>query len=206
MTIHIMHGRPISSKSVVVKVTRIRQGHEFKDLDYPNEEEGIENLKDAKRNFIIWSRKDIILKTSSSLIISPQNREHEGTPTSQNTLCNTAIFTPPSQNSPQTTPPPKNPQTTSWASFSTTCCYFKVLSSHYPSSSKSTTYTTSWVSFSTTPVSSSYYHSSPKFTNWTSSSASFSTTCWCFKVSSTHYPPPHNPPHTHTSWASFSTM
>jgi hypothetical protein len=53
MTTQIMHGRPISSKSVVVKVTRIRQGHEFKDLDYPNEEEGIENLKDAKRNFII---------------------------------------------------------------------------------------------------------------------------------------------------------
>jgi hypothetical protein len=39
-----------------------RQGREFKDLDYPNEEDMIEKLKDAKRNFILCLRKNIILK------------------------------------------------------------------------------------------------------------------------------------------------
>jgi hypothetical protein len=34
----------------------------------------IEKLKDAKGNFILWPRKDIILKTCSSSIISLQNR------------------------------------------------------------------------------------------------------------------------------------
>jgi hypothetical protein len=37
-----------------------------------------------------------------------QSREDEGTPTSQNTIHNTAGFTPPSQNPPQTTHSPKN--------------------------------------------------------------------------------------------------
>jgi hypothetical protein len=55
----------------VVKVAMIREGHEFEDLDYPDEEEGIEKLKDAKVNFILWPRKDIILKTCSSPIVSP---------------------------------------------------------------------------------------------------------------------------------------
>jgi hypothetical protein len=59
-------------------------------------------MKDAKGNFILWPRKDIILKTRSSLIILLQNREDEGTLTSQNTLHNTAGFTPP-QNPPQAT-------------------------------------------------------------------------------------------------------
>jgi hypothetical protein len=31
----------------VVKVTTIREGREFEDLDYPDKEEGIEKLKDA---------------------------------------------------------------------------------------------------------------------------------------------------------------
>jgi hypothetical protein len=48
----------------------IREGHEFEDLYYPNEEEGIKKLKDAKGNFILWPRKDIILKIRSSLIVS----------------------------------------------------------------------------------------------------------------------------------------
>jgi hypothetical protein len=71
MATHIMHGRPIPSECAVVKVTTIREHHEFNDLDYPEEEEGIEKLKDAKGNFIVWPRKDIILKTCSSSIVSP---------------------------------------------------------------------------------------------------------------------------------------
>jgi hypothetical protein len=34
----------------VFEVTTIREAHEFEDIDYPNEEEGIEKLKDAKGN------------------------------------------------------------------------------------------------------------------------------------------------------------
>jgi hypothetical protein len=96
----------------MVEVATIREGHEFEDLDYPDKEEGIEKLKDAKWNFILWPHKDIILETRSSLIISPQNREDGGTQSSQNTLHSTARFTPPSQNLPQTTPPLKNPPPT----------------------------------------------------------------------------------------------
>jgi hypothetical protein len=97
---HIMHGRPVPSECVVVEVTTIRKGREFEDLDYLDEEEGIEKLKDAKGNFILWLRKDIILKTHSSLIVSSQSIEDEGTPTSQNTIRSTSLFTPPSQNPP----------------------------------------------------------------------------------------------------------
>jgi hypothetical protein len=78
----IFHSQPVPSECVVVEVTTIREGHEFKDLDYPNEEEGTEKLKGAKGNFILLPRKDIILKTHSSPIISPQSKEDEGTPTS----------------------------------------------------------------------------------------------------------------------------
>jgi hypothetical protein len=67
----IMHDRSVPSKCVVVEVTTIREGHEFEDLDYPDEEEGIEKLKDAKGNFILWPYKDIIIKTHSSPIVSP---------------------------------------------------------------------------------------------------------------------------------------
>jgi hypothetical protein len=49
----IFHSHPVPSECVVVKVTTIREGHEFEDLDYPNEEERIEKLKDAKGNFIL---------------------------------------------------------------------------------------------------------------------------------------------------------
>jgi hypothetical protein len=79
---HIFHSRPILSECVVLKVTTIREGHEFEYLDYPNEEERTEKLKDAKGNFILWPHKDIILKTHSSPIVSPQRKEDEGTLTS----------------------------------------------------------------------------------------------------------------------------
>jgi hypothetical protein len=108
----IMHSRPIPLECVVVEVTTIREGREFEDFDYLDQKEGIEKLKDVKGNFILWPCKDIILKTHSSLIVSPLNKEDEGTPTSQNTLCSTIGFTPPSQNPPQTSPPPKNPSST----------------------------------------------------------------------------------------------
>jgi hypothetical protein len=93
MATHIMHGWPIPSECAMVKVTTIREGHEFEDLDYPDKEEGIEKLKDAKGNFILWPHKDIIIKIHSSPIVSPQSREDEGTPTSQNTIHSTTAFT-----------------------------------------------------------------------------------------------------------------
>jgi hypothetical protein len=108
----IMHGRPIPSECAVVEVTMIKEGHEFEDLDYPDEEEGIEKLKSAKGDFIPRPCKNIIIKTHSSSIVSLQNREDDGTPTSQNTLRSTTRFTPPSHNPPQTTPPPKYPPST----------------------------------------------------------------------------------------------
>jgi hypothetical protein len=71
MDTHIMHGRPIPLECAVVEVTTIREGREFEDLDYPDEEEGIGKLKDAKGNFILYPHKDIIIKTCSSPIVSP---------------------------------------------------------------------------------------------------------------------------------------
>jgi hypothetical protein len=62
MATRIMHGRPIPSECAVIKMTTIREGHEFEDLDYPYEEEGIEKLKDTKGNFILWPHKDIVIK------------------------------------------------------------------------------------------------------------------------------------------------
>jgi hypothetical protein len=70
MATRIMHGWPILLEYAVVEVTMIREGHEFEELDYPDEEEGIQKLEDAKGNFILWPHKDIILKTRSSLIVS----------------------------------------------------------------------------------------------------------------------------------------
>jgi hypothetical protein len=71
MATRIMHGRPVLSECAVVEVNTSRESHEFEDLDYPDEEEAIEKLKDAKGNFILWPRKDIILKTCFSPIVSP---------------------------------------------------------------------------------------------------------------------------------------
>jgi hypothetical protein len=42
----------------VVKVTTIREGHEFEDLDYPDKDEGIEKLVDANGTFILCPHKD----------------------------------------------------------------------------------------------------------------------------------------------------
>jgi hypothetical protein len=112
MATRIMHGQLILSECAMVEVTMIREGREFEDCDYPDEEQGIEKPKDAKENFILWPRKDIILKTHFSPIVSPQNREDEGTPSSQNNLHSTAGFTPLYQNPPQTTHPPENPPST----------------------------------------------------------------------------------------------
>jgi hypothetical protein len=53
MASRILCGRPILAECVVVQVTTIREGCEFEDLDYPNEEEGIEKLVDAKGTFIL---------------------------------------------------------------------------------------------------------------------------------------------------------
>jgi hypothetical protein len=53
MATHIMHGRSIPLECGVVEVTTIIEGLELEDLDYPDEEEGIEKLKDAKGNFIL---------------------------------------------------------------------------------------------------------------------------------------------------------
>jgi hypothetical protein len=39
MLSHILHDRPIPTKCAVVKVTTIREGREFKDLEYPDEDE-----------------------------------------------------------------------------------------------------------------------------------------------------------------------
>jgi hypothetical protein len=66
----------------VVEVTMIREGHEFEDLDYLNEEKKVEKLKYAKGNFMHWPYKDIILKTHFSPIVSPQSKEDEDAPTS----------------------------------------------------------------------------------------------------------------------------
>jgi hypothetical protein len=78
----ILHGQPISAECAVVEVTTIREGHQFEDLDYPGEDEGIEKLVDAKWTFILWPRKDIIVKTRSLSIVSPWSTEVGGTPTS----------------------------------------------------------------------------------------------------------------------------
>jgi hypothetical protein len=82
MPSRILHGHPISAECTVVEVTTIREGHQFEDLDYPGEDEGIEKLVDAKWTFILWPRKDIIVKTRSLSIVSPRSTEVGGTPTS----------------------------------------------------------------------------------------------------------------------------
>jgi hypothetical protein len=82
MPSYIHHGWPIPTECVVVEVTIIREGCEFEDLDYPDAEEGIEKLVDAKGTFILRPHKDIIVKTHSSPIVLPWNTEAGDTPTS----------------------------------------------------------------------------------------------------------------------------
>jgi hypothetical protein len=45
MPTRVMHGWPIPSECSVVEVTMIKEGREFEDLDYPNKEEAIKNMK-----------------------------------------------------------------------------------------------------------------------------------------------------------------
>jgi hypothetical protein len=75
MPSRILDGWPILVDYAMVEVTIIREGCEFEDLDYPNEEEGIEKLVDAKRTFILWPHKDIIVKTHLSSIVLPWSIE-----------------------------------------------------------------------------------------------------------------------------------
>jgi hypothetical protein len=95
----ILHGRPVLAECAVVEVTMIREGREFEDLDYPNEDEGIEKLVDANGTFILWPRKDIIVKTRSSPIVSPLSIKNGGTPTSN-------MLKPTQSSHPSVTPPP----------------------------------------------------------------------------------------------------
>jgi hypothetical protein len=82
MPSHIHHDQSVPAECAVVKVTTIREGREFEDHDYPDEDEGIDKLNDAKGTFTLRPRKDIIVKTRSPSIISPQSTEAGGTPTS----------------------------------------------------------------------------------------------------------------------------
>jgi hypothetical protein len=82
MSSHINHGHPVPVECAVVEVTTMREGCEFEDLDYPDEDEGIEKLVDAKGTFILWHCKDIIIKTRSSPIVSSRSTDDGGTPTS----------------------------------------------------------------------------------------------------------------------------
>jgi hypothetical protein len=63
MPSRILHGWPIPTEYAVVEVTMIREGHESENLEYPDEDEGIEKLVDPKGTFILWPHKDIIVKT-----------------------------------------------------------------------------------------------------------------------------------------------
>jgi hypothetical protein len=49
----MLNGRPVPAECAVVEVTMIREGCEFEDIDYPDEEEGIEKLVDPKGTLIL---------------------------------------------------------------------------------------------------------------------------------------------------------
>jgi hypothetical protein len=53
MPSHILHECPVPAECAMVEVTTIREGHEFEDLDDPNEDDDIEKLADAKGTFIL---------------------------------------------------------------------------------------------------------------------------------------------------------
>jgi hypothetical protein len=57
----MLHGWLVPTECVVVEVTVIREGCEFEDLDYPDEDE-IEKLVDAKGTFILWPAKILLSK------------------------------------------------------------------------------------------------------------------------------------------------
>jgi hypothetical protein len=51
---------PIASDCVVLRV--VDDQYLDTELDYPNEDEAIENLQDVVNNFILWNKRDIFLK------------------------------------------------------------------------------------------------------------------------------------------------
>jgi hypothetical protein len=53
MPSRILHGHSVLIECAVVEVTMIREGREFEDLDYPDEDEGIEKLVHAKGTFVL---------------------------------------------------------------------------------------------------------------------------------------------------------
>jgi hypothetical protein len=98
MPSRILHGRSVLTECAVLELNTIREGHVFEDLDYPDVDEGIEKLVDAKGTFILRPRKDIIVKTHSSSIVLSWNTEAGGTPTSN-------ISKPAPNEHPSATPP-----------------------------------------------------------------------------------------------------
>jgi hypothetical protein len=99
MPSHIFHGWHVPVECAVVEVTTIREGGQFEDLDYPNEDEGIEKFVDSNGTFILWPHKDIIVKTRLMPIVSLRSIEAGGTTTSN--------MPKPAQSShPSATPPP----------------------------------------------------------------------------------------------------
>jgi hypothetical protein len=53
MPSRILYGRSVPTECAVVEVTTIREGREFDDLDYLDEDQRIEKLVDAKGTFIL---------------------------------------------------------------------------------------------------------------------------------------------------------
>jgi hypothetical protein len=53
MSSRILHGQPIPAECAVVEVIMVREGREFEYLNYPDEDEGIEKLVNAKGTFIL---------------------------------------------------------------------------------------------------------------------------------------------------------
>jgi hypothetical protein len=103
MPSRILYGRLVPAECAVVKVTMIREGREFEDLDYPYEGEGIDKPVDAKASFILWPCKDIIVKSHPSSIVSPWGTDVGGTPTSN-------IPKPAQSSHPSAGPPTQNRQ------------------------------------------------------------------------------------------------
>jgi hypothetical protein len=98
MPSRILYCRSIPVECAVVEVTTIRDGHEFEDLDYPNEEEGIEKLVDAKGTFILWLAKILLSKHVHRRLF--RHRAVGGTPTSNMSM--------PAQDPPRVTPTPQD--------------------------------------------------------------------------------------------------
>jgi hypothetical protein len=108
MATHITHGQPILLECPVVEVTTIREGHEFEDLDYPDEEEGTEKLNDATGTFILWPHKDIIKKPVPHILFrrrADRMRVLQLLKIPYTPLPHLLL----SQIPPKTTPPPENP-------------------------------------------------------------------------------------------------